>query len=682
MLRRPVQFIAQFLRQSGLPPLLVYALLSGVLLLIVMTLARLAFLLGFREGSPLLDSATVGQSFLLGLRFDMRLALISVAPILLIVALPFVGARSHAFARPRWWLAYSALVWAMLSLFIIFDFGHFAYLQLRLNASILNFLRDADTALGMLLQTYSVIPVVIGWLVFIVVMAWLQVKLWRICAALPPWPQMRWYKKAAAGLAAALIMLFGIHGKFSQYPLRWSDAFTSGNPFAAAVALNPVLNFFDTLMFKQPEYDEKSVRAGYAQMADYLGVTRPNAAELDFRRLTVPKPNALPGQPNLVLVLLESFSGYKSSVFNNPLDPTPNFAGLARQGILFTHFFTAHAGTARGVFATLTGIPDVAVADTTSRNPLAVDQHLIVNAFKGYEKMYFIGASTAWANIRGVLKNNIDDLTIYEQDNYTAPVNDVWGVSDKDLFLETNKVLREKSKPFFAMIQTAGNHRPYTIPKQDADFDIRNVSDAELKANGFIGNDEFNAFRYLDYSIGKFIEAAKKEKYFDNTVFVFLGDHGITGNTGAHMPRAWSDLRLTTGHTPLLIVAPKLLAPARHDMPAQQVDVMPTVASLFNITYINKTMGRDLLNARFDATRNSFIIYHSDGPEIGIVDKNTYFTMSADGNNAKLYDLGAANPQRDLIMDEIKIKQKQILTKNLYETARYMLTHNRKEPHP
>ncbi len=681
-MRHLPQSAARFLRQLGLPPLLVYAALSSVLMMIVLMSARVAFWLSFRAGSPLLDSTTLGQSFLLGLRFDLRLALFAAAPLLLIVLLPVIGKRVHAIVRPYWWLVYSALVWALLGLFIIFDFGHFAYLQLRLNASILNFLRDADTAFGMLLQTYSVAPVVIAWLFFVGLMLWLQVKLWRVCAALPPWPQMNWWKKGVAGLSSALIILFGIHGKFSQYPLRWSDAFNSGNPFASAIALNPVLNFFDTLMFKQAEFDEKAVREAYPQMAEYLGVDKPDAATLDFRRVTAPKPTALPGLPNVVLVLLESFSGYKTSVFNNPLKPTPHFAELAQQGMLFTHFFTAHAGTARGVFATLTSLPDVAVSDTTSRNPLAVNQHLIINAYKGYDKLYFIGASTAWANIRGVLKNNIENLTIYEQENYASPVNDVWGISDKDLLLEANKIFREKDKPFFAMIQTAGNHRPYTIPKQDTDFELKHFSEAELKANGFFADDEFNAFRYLDYSIGKFIDAAKKEKYFDNTVFVFLGDHGITGNAGAHMPRAWSDLRLTTGHTPLLIFAPKLLQPARYDMPAQQVDVMPTVASLFNFSYLNKTLGRDLLDPEFDGKRNSFIIYHSDGPELGIVDKETYFTISADGSHAKLYALQAENPQRDAIKDGKIVQFKQILTKNLHETARYMLTHNKKEPHP
>lgn len=678
----PLDPLAGLLRRMGLSPLQVYAILTVVFLLLVLSLARVAFWLAFRAGSPALDAVTLSQSMSLGLRFDLRLALCLILPLLIVAALPLIGSRIHAFARPRWWWVYAALVWAIIGLVIIFDFGHFAYLQLRLNASILNFLRDADTALGMMLQTYSVMPIAIGWLVFVALMGWLQTKLWRLCAALPDLQSRTWWKKGAIGFLAALVILFGIHGKFSQYPLRWSDAFGSGNAFAAAVALNPVLNFFDTLMFKQAEYDVNAVRDAYPFMAEYLGVDKPDVAKLDFRRVVLPKPNALPGRPNVVLVLLESFSGYKTSVFNNPLKPTPHFAALAEQGMLFTHFFTAHAGTARGVFATLTSLPDVAVADTTSRNPLAVDQHLIVNAFKGYDKMYFIGASTTWANIRGVLKNNIENLTIYEQDNYDAPVNDVWGISDKDLLLEANKIFREKDKPFFAMIQTAGNHRPYTIPKQDTDFELKHFSDAQLKASGFFADDEFNSFRYMDYAIGKFIDAAKQEKYFDNTVFVFLGDHGITGYAGAHMPRAWSDLRLTTGHTPLLIYAPKLIRSARYDMPAQQIDVMPTIAGLLNFSYLNKSLGRDLLDPRFADKRNSFIIYHSEGPEIGAVNKETYLTMRADGSNARLHDLRAENPLRDLLTDDKKIIASKILTSNIYETARYLLTHNTKEPHP
>ena len=54
-------------------------------------------------------------------------------------------------------------------------------------------------------------------------------------------------------------------------------------------------------------------------------------------------------------------------------------------------------------------------------------------------------------------------------------------------------------------------------------------------------NDEYNAFRYTDFCIAQFIEAAKKESYFKKTLFVFVGDHGLKGDAGNMLPRIISD---------------------------------------------------------------------------------------------------------------------------------------------
>ena len=135
-------------------------------------------------------------------------------------------------------------------------------------------------------------------------------------------------------------------------------------------------------------------------------------------------------------------------MYGNPLNTTPYFNELCKNGIFFDRYFTPTYGTARGVWATITGIPDVQIVNTSSRNPATVNQHTIMNDFKGYEKYYFIGGSTSWANIRGLLKDNIDSLHLYEQDNYNAPKLDVWGISDKNLFLESNKKLAQAKSPF------------------------------------------------------------------------------------------------------------------------------------------------------------------------------------------------------------------------------------------
>src|SRR6185437_15200942 len=220
-----------------------------------------------------------------------------------------------------------------------------------------------------------------------------------------------------------------------------------------------------------------------------------------FRRQMGVRPGALKTRPNVVVVICESFSAYKSSMWGNPLNTTPFFDSLCKSGLFFDHCFTPSYGTARGVWAVITGIPDVSAASTTSsRNPAAVDQHTIINDFSGYDRYYFLGGSTSWANIRGLLTNNIDGLHLYEQQDYSAPKVDVWGISDKNLFLEANKALRKEKKPFFAVIQTADNHRPYTIPEEDrqAFHPVTEPLDT-LRRYGFSSNDEMNAFRYTDF---------------------------------------------------------------------------------------------------------------------------------------------------------------------------------------
>ncbi|WP_315821925.1 LTA synthase family protein [Paraflavitalea speifideaquila] len=403
--------------------------------------------------------------------------------------------------------------------------------------------------------------------------------------------------------------------------MRWSDAFALGNDYKANLALNPFESFFNTLKFRN-KYDEKKVKALYPVIAQYYNLPASDSV-LNYERKVSPHPGGLTTQPNIVLVICESFSAYKSSMWGNPLNTTPFFDSMSKGGLFFERCFTPTYGTARGVWATVTGIPDVEVPKTASRNPGAVDQHSIINDFAGYEKLYFLGGSASWANIRGLLTNNITGLKLYEGEDFKSPTVDVWGISDKNLFLESNKILAQQNKPFFAVIQTADNHRPYTIPKEDQqEFKKVNVSLDSIRRFGFENVDELNAFRYTDFSYRKFIEAARAEKYFNNTIFVFIGDHGIPGNAGTMFPQAWTEQRLTSMHVPLLMYSPALVKPRRTDMICSQVDVLPTLASLANISYTNTTLGKDLL----DSTTHPFaFIFDPDNNMSGIV-KGDYFS--------------------------------------------------------
>lgn len=586
---------------------------------------------------------------------------------------PFENAVSRKIFK-----VYFFVIAFIMAFFYAIDFEHFDYLHERLNAGALNFLGDAKISMNMVWETYPVITLFILVLVATVLIYWLTV---------------RWYKriskshytgnvvtKFVIGFIFALLLGLGVFGKLNQFPLRWSDAFTFDDNFKANLSLNPLQSFLSTLKFKNSNYDIKEVKKYYPLMVQYLGVQHPDSTHLNYARISEAVTPANP--PNVVVVICESFSAYKSSMWGNPLNTTPYFDEMCKNGIFFDRCFTPAYGTARGVWAVVTGIPDVEYPTTSSRNPAYVDQHSIINAYKGYGKYYFIGGNPSWANIRGLLTNNIDSLHLYEQDDYQSKPIDVWGISDKNLFLEANKVLSKQTRPFFAVIQTADNHRPYTIPEEDQkEFALKDFPIDTLKKYGFESNAELNAFRYTDFGYKTLIETAKKEGYFKNTIFVFVGDHGIRGDAGSMLPQAWEKDGLTTQHVPLLFYSPALLSPQRIDRTCSQIDLIPSVSSLAGISYSNTTLGRNLFdtvqnNVRF---KNLAFLFDPEIKQIGMVtDEYSYVHDLLSGKiDFRSSKDNIPLPQTPEIMADKKALQD--LSQAYYETARYLLLNNKKE---
>lgn len=572
---------------------------------------------------------------------------------------------------------YFFIITLSLVLMYVIDFEHFDYLHERLNAGAMNYLSDAKISMNMVWETYPVITLLIATFIATVIIYWLII---------------RWFKniqqstfnghvltKFSIGSVFALLLGLGVFGRLNQYPLRWSDAFAFDDNFKANLALNPVQSFLSTLKFINSGYDIRKVKKYYPLMVKYLNIQHPDSAHLNYQRIN--EVAKLTNPVNVVVVICESFSAYKSSMWDNPLNTTPYFNKMCQEGIFFDRCFTPAYGTARGVWAVITGIPDVEYPTTSSRNPAYVDQHSIINDYKGYQKFYFIGGSSSWANIRGVLTNNIDSLHLYEQGDYSSKAVDVWGISDKKLFLEANNVLSKQTHPFFAVIQTADNHRPYTIPQEDRkEFLLKNYPADTLKKYGFQSNDELNAFRYTDFSFQKFIEAAKKESYFNNTIFVFVGDHGIRGDAGNMFPKAWETDGLTTQHVPLLFYAPSLLSPQRIDRTCSQLDLIPSVSALAKISYNNTTLGKDLFDSSLTDIRfkNTAFIFDPGIKQIGIVtDDYCYVHNLLSGKE----DFRSSKNNSPLpATEEIESDKKSLrnLSQAYYETAKYMLQNNKK----
>ena len=655
-----------------IPKLIRWIFAVGIIFLIWMGVLRLIFYFSFNHaGNPI---STLGSTFLLGFRYDLKMTCFLLEGMLLIGALnvsdPFMSNRSR-----KGFFLLLALASVVTSFIYTIDFAHYSYLSLRLSASILNYMQDAGISLTLVWENYPVIRMILA----VVLVSFI---IWRIMVRI----YYKIYRSSFTGrnkqkwiwiTATAILFGMGIFGNFGQFNLRWSQAFTLGNDYRANLALNPYQSFFSSLKFRKSVFNPAEVHKAYPVLKPYFGFMG-DSLNLDYERI-ISRP--VPAQkPNIVVVICESFSAYKSSMWGNPLNTTPFFKSLCDQGIFFDQCFSPSYGTARGVWAILTGIPDVGQANsTTSRNPGAVNQHTIINDFKDYGKFYFIGGSASWANIRGLLDNNIDSLHLYEQENYTASKVDVWGISDKNLFLEANQVLKKQEEPFFAVIQTADNHRPYTIPAEDlGEFQKLQVPPDSLKLFGFESNDEMNAFRFTDFCFQKFMEASKKEKYFANTIFVFVGDHGIPGDAGNMFPRAWTNQRLNSMHIPLLFYSPALLPPKRIHEFVSQIDLLPTTAGLAKISYRNTTLGRDLLDSASKPDRTFSFLYDPDLGYIDLLQGSLLYRTNLNTRREDIYSVVGNNPVNPgLIQDSLN--EMRTLTKAFYETARYMLLNNKKK---
>lgn len=637
--------------------------------LFIFTAFRVATVIFFKPADiKLLD---LFPSFWLGLKYDLRWIAFILFPITFFSIFKRLSPFNSEKAK-RFWTIYLGILTLLVLFFYGADFGQFAYINARLNADALLFAEDPRESLQMVWQSYPIIWILIGLAGGVMMMVWMfrrthvgvedkNINIHKFSY------RRRWH------LVTLILLTWFMYGFLTYKPLNFFRAFGFNDAFKSNLALNPLQNFFTTLRFRDPDYNTKA-KEYYPTMETFLNLKGNIVKKNGYLRIKQSGSKALESQPNIVLVICESFSMYKSTMSGNPLNSTPYFNELTQNGIFFERCFTPTFGTARGVFATLTGIPDVQLSKFATRNEATVNQRSIINDFYGYEKFYFIGGRSQFNNFSGLI-NNIKGVQIYEEGKYKSPKVNVWGISDKNLFLEANAVMAKQQKPFFSIIQTADNHRPHNIPEEDTDFIQKEINEDTLRKYGFESIKEYNAFAYTDYCFKKFMAAASEESYFENTIFVFVGDHGVEGNATAIYPKAWTEQRLTEEHVPLLFYAPALLTPQKRSEVVSQIDVLPTIAGMLLQPYSNSTLGRNLL----DTTKKenaAFIIYHAPG-WIGVVSDDYFYRKNIRMKKEELLPVKFNLPALSASQEDSVKKKLSNLTSAIYETARWMLVNNR-----
>ena len=650
---------------------------SIIVYFLLLVLLRIIFYLIFNSESETYTLGNLFKALLIGIRFDLRLAVLVNIPLMIFCAMPFVNII-HSIWMRRISDLYIYLFTGMLLLFYSVDMGHYSYLGRRIDISVLRFLENPQISAQMVWESY---PVIIILILLSFIFIGFKLIYDSVPAILLTTPIVKTAKRKFLGFTiGSLIILFSAWGTLKQYPLRWSDAFFSNNSFISALGLNPILYYNDTRRFARDDFNIDKAKEYHRDIVEFLGIKDQDPGILNYGRYST-KLNHPTQPPNIVIIFLESVGANRLSIIGNPLNATPNLDQIIEEGIFFNRFYVPMVGTARSVFTMVTGIPDVARIKTSSRNPRINKQYSIINDFTGYEKHYIMGGSAGWANIRGFLQLNIPDLLITELDDLKSPRLDVWGVSDYDLFKETHQIFEniDPGKPFFAIIQTATNHRPYSIPDNVTRFKVDHLSKEKVNHAGFKSVDQYNAMRLLDHTIGEYFSYAKKSKYFSNTVFFLFGDHGTSDPWAKHMPQSDYELLLRSYHVPLIIYGPGIIKGGimRNDI-AMLPDLIPTAAGFAGISYHNQTLGRDLMSIADNQEGLALTVGKKHArPTIGVFGSHYYLTMYHDGKDIRLYDLKVTGSPEDIHTEQPEITSKYSrLVQGLYETSKYMLYHN------
>ncbi|MBP7653734.1 LTA synthase family protein [Candidatus Dependentiae bacterium] len=284
-------------------------------------------------------------------------------------------------------------------------------------------------------------------------------------------------------------------------------------------------------------------------------------------------------QYNIILVVIESMSSEFLKSFGNNENLTPNLDKLAENGILYTNLFATGTRTIRGLEAISLSIPPIP-GQSILKRPNSENLDFCISRIlqkKNYDLKFIYGGFGYFDNMNYFFKNN--GFKIIDRSDMKGPeisFSNAWGVCDEDLF---NKVIKEASasykehKFFFTMVMTTSNHRPFTYPENKID----------IKS----GTGRNGAVKYCDFAIGKLIDSAKKQGWFDKTIFVFTADH--CASSAGKVKLAVDKYKI-----PMIIYAPKFLKPCKINYLASQIDIVPTVFDLLGWRYNSKFFGTSI----------------------------------------------------------------------------------------
>lgn len=389
---------------------------------------------------------------------------------------------------------------------------------------------------------------------------------WTLVGIAGIWPLWKSFspnpaKEKPAFFQSILVLVFWaalsiglIRNSFTLKPLLPGEAFLTDHPPAGSGILNtPFVIFKTTEEVSLPEQKWLSDQ-------EVLQIVRPRTRHASS--------GLLKGH-HVVIVILESFSTEYTGLKGNPVSYSPFFDSLALAGLWFPHHFASGRTSRDAVPSVLGSIPSWMPETFAHSKYISTKIEGLGTSLKkqGYKTMFFHGGKN------GTMSFDIASrITGFDQyfglNEYPGPPEDNdghWGIFDGPMLKFMADKSGEVSGPFASCIFTLSSHQPYTIP-------------GPLKGKFPKGPLEIHeAIGYTDYALRQFFDYAKRQPWYNKTLFVITADHTQLN----HDPR-YADLR-GRFDVPLVFFSPSQKLVADTARFVKHIDIRPSVLDLLGI---------------------------------------------------------------------------------------------------
>lgn len=548
-------------------------------------LLLLAIYFAFRVALLLLNLDRVGettaweviQAFIMGVRFDIvSIGFVISIPTIILTVFSFFGKKSRLFEQIYTWVL--TVCFTITFGICAADIPYFDQFFDRFNITAFEWMATGDSAFvfKMIFEepTYilMMLPVLACGFVF-----WFFAN--RIMKRSTDWESVNYVRYGISVVLLWGLVFIGMRGRLNEKsPIMVGTAYFGNNAMLNQLGLNPNFTLARSwLDSKDPA--NKKVRfmpdeEAIALVQQNLGIENPDS-EFPIAREIV--TDSVSNNYNVIVVIMESMSYNKTAHGGNTRNLTPFLDELMDKSLSFSNCYTSGTHTYCGIYSTSVSYPVIFRNQALKRIPVLQYDGMAATLQKnGYQTAYFTTHDKEFDNVAGFLSLNGVERIVSQADYPMSEVKTTLGVPDDFMFRFSMDVFDEMAsngRPFCATMMTASDHGPFYIPDY---FEPRNE---EIK---------YQITEYADWSLQRFIEMASEKPWFDNTLFVFVADHGAALDTDYSIP-------LSYFHSPMVFYMPKHLQAVENESIASQMDIFPTVMGILGRSYVNNTFGVDLL---------------------------------------------------------------------------------------